>query len=283
MGRGPSPNSKRAKLQHDLYGTPLPKTAKQLQIEERAEVVKATIEQRAAEEHAKFVMEGLKVLADAPEDLEEARIRYAVRSARTEADGEGPVLTPVQRKRAPQYLALLARGYRPAEIAEIMDLGRHTVRGDLYYLRKGGYLEDALEKFDRHTIPAALDTIHDAIEAGDAEVAIEAAKGRGFFRQHTQNKNEGPAPSTVLALQILMPDGRELGAAGTGPLPPVAVPNQVQGANQPALPEAVIEGEVAEVQTANPDLVGLRDGSVTGAAMTDADWDSLERDDGVMI
>lgn len=280
MGRGPSPTSKRAKLQQQLYGTPLPKTAKQIAAEERAEEATKALAERAAEEHAKFVMEGLEILADAPEDLEEARVRYAVRSARTEAEGEGPVLTPIQRKRAPQYLALLARGYKPIEIAEIMDLGRHTVRGDLYYLRKGGYLEDALEKFDRHTLPAALDTIHDAIEAGDAEVAIEAAKGRGFFRQHTQNKNEGPPPSTVLALQILMPDGRELGAAHSGPLPSVAVP---AGANQPLLGEAVIEGEIAAVHAENPDLVGLRDGSVTGAAMTDADWASLERDDGVMI
>ena len=193
--------------------------------------------------------EAASILADAPSDIEEARSFYAVamdKQARAEGeiDPDLPYLTPIQRQRAPKYLALLANGYRPRHIAAALELGIATVRADLYVMKKCGYMEDALARIDKQLIPLAIDTVADAIEDGNAEIAVEALKGRGVFRTYNQVKNEGVAPNNTLALQIIMPDGRELNA------------------NDPKL----LSGEQV-IQMSG--LEAPREGSIVGVAMTD--------------
>lgn len=96
------------------------------------------------------------------------------------------------------------------EIAKRLGLTRQTLQGYLTKATREGWLkfDDPLEKIEHEVIPMTVDNLIHFLSIKDKTVTIEAAKGT-IFKTYLDSKGVSNNQSTVLALKIEMPDGKD--------------------------------------------------------------------------
>lgn len=123
------------------------------------------------------------------------------------------------RRRVAKILTLKLAGYKGPAIAKKLGISEDNVRHYMYIAGKNGWLNatgtalsDPAEELAYNTshkvvrnVNLALDGV--ALPPTMQEMTIEAAKGLGYFKNHSAIKNEGPPQQNVLVVQFEMPRG----------------------------------------------------------------------------
>lgn len=135
-----------------------------------------------------------------------ARLQFALRAK------EGAVRARV---RGNQLIALAKAGYTRHQIAKLLGMKPMTVKSCLYRARRDGRLRDLQDMLQHDTSALAVDAINSALRQKDSSVAIEHLKGMGFYKNHSNIKNEGGAGFAMPPLQVNVVVKNEFGAAPT--------------------------------------------------------------------
>jgi len=136
-----------------------------------------------------------------------------------------------------------AAGRTSHEIAKKLGRTEAAIRQLVYVGRMNGWLDDQDEPVDVEAELAinvdrkVVRNINHALDGGMTnyqthEMTLAAAKGRGIFKTHEVTKQDGQAPLSVVAIQVVMP------SVGAGDQMPDITEDQMGGV------PAYIEGEV---------------------------------------
>ena len=162
------------------------------------------------------------------------------------------------RKKVARILVLKMAGHKTAAVAKKLGTTPDTVRHYLYIAGKNGWLsEDGYSLVDPEeqmtyeighkigrNVSAALDG--KLLGPQQFDMTVEAAKGRGYFKNHSATKVEGQLSMPALEIKFEIPKGAPLSFQ-----PPVADsyggrPGYVEG--QVIEPAQLTEGEPSAVQ-----------------------------------
>lgn len=124
--------------------------------------------------------------------------------------------TVKMRARAGALLALAQAGKSRAEIAKALGMKPNAVKVALWRLRSAGLLNDLRDKLQHDVAANAVDCVNRAIvKDRNVDVAMEALKGVGFWKNHSHSKHEGgPGGFQMPPLQVNVIFGN-----GAQPLP----------------------------------------------------------------
>lgn len=112
---------------------------------------------------------------------------------------------PTNRRRE-TIVALTALGHTRAEIAAVVGLTVREVSVALYEVRKFGFAQEDNSVIDHQVVPAAIEQLHQLVEAGDKDAIFAVLRGRGVFKTHAAvSASETPAAMTQLTVKFDMP------------------------------------------------------------------------------
>ncbi len=150
------------------------------------------------------------------------------------------------RKKAEKIAVMRAAGHKSDVIAKRLHTTEGTVRQIMFIARKNGWLDDNDEPVDLEAelafevdrkivrnVSASLDG--QMTNWQTHEMTIAAAKGRGVFKTHEVNKNEGVQSMPLVAIQVVMPP------VGAGDQLPDIKEDQMGG-----VPAYFSEGDIVE-------------------------------------
>ena len=150
------------------------------------------------------------------------------------------------RKIVAKIMVLRAAGHQDGEIAKRLKTTAGSVAQYVYVARKNGWLDAEDEPVDLEA-ELAMDVDRKVVRnIGSAldgqmtnwqthEMTLAAAKGRGIFKTHEVNKNDGTGPMPLVAIQVVMPP------VGAGDQLPEIHEDQMGGL--PAYLEGDVDGE----------------------------------------
>ena len=96
------------------------------------------------------------------------------------------------RERDNQLVALIQAGHTQRKIGELLGLKPNAVRVALWRARHRGVLNDLRSRLEHDTTALAIDTVNYHIKTKKSEsAAIEHLRGMGFYKNHSNVKNEG--------------------------------------------------------------------------------------------
>jgi predicted transcriptional regulator len=121
------------------------------------------------------------------------------------------------RIRANRLIALAQAGYTRRQIAKLLGLKPNTVKVALWRARSSKRLNDLRDMLENDTSALAVDTVNHHLRKHDKDVAIEHLKGMGFYKNHSNVKNEGGSGFTMPPLTVNVLVKNDLGAAPVTP------------------------------------------------------------------
>lgn len=125
-----------------------------------------------------------------------------------EQKAEADACTEIGGIREAKMVAMRMLGFEIAEIAEALNAEPKEVKRWLLLARRRGSLNDIGDRLQHLAAAAAVDKLVEMIEAGNPDAVLETLKGLGYFRNHTQVKQEGtPGDSINLMVKVELPAG----------------------------------------------------------------------------
>lgn len=120
-----------------------------------------------------------------------------------------PKLSPRQRKVVENLVIVLkAQGWGYRQIQQATGLRAHTVKLILRGAREREELKDVLADLDLDILPMAVDNIRNAVAAGDVDLSVKVAQGRGALVTH-QKSSSVTANLTKLTVEYKTVPGEE--------------------------------------------------------------------------
>ena len=108
------------------------------------------------------------------------------------------------RARVATWIKLREEGHTNVEIAEKMGISRSTLHTIIQRANKEGWLvfDDIEDRIEHEIAPMVVDVVKHHLERKSEKMAIEAAKGLGYFKSHQAVKIDGDVQQTNLQLNI---------------------------------------------------------------------------------
>lgn len=138
---------------------------------------------------------------------------------------DGPVklyATPLVREnrsaraRLTNWIAMREQGMTNVAIAEKMGISINTLNTLIRRATKEGWLihDDVEDRFEHEIAPMIADVVKYHLERKSEKMAIEAAKGLGYFKSHQAVKTDEGADSSNLQLNIQINANGEIRPSG---------------------------------------------------------------------
>ncbi len=131
--------------------------------------------------------------------------RLEVHPAR-KAKGESVTMRR-RRKLTQRALSMYTGGERVIDIAEALGVAPTTITTWLSRHRREVKLGEIDEDIDAIAVPIAKDNFIHGLLAGDKDYTLEALKGRGHLRRHTQEQSNIKLEMPPLRVEYTLPEG----------------------------------------------------------------------------
>lgn len=89
-------------------------------------------------------------------------------------------------------IALVKAGHPQRKIGEMLGLKPNAVRVAIWRARTDGHLNDLREMLNNEVSALAIDTVRHHLKKRNADVAVEHLKGVGLYKNHSNQKIDGP-------------------------------------------------------------------------------------------